>query len=128
MSAELSITLPAHLVEEIAHRVATIVVVAMSVKTTGNGRAQLLTMGEAAALLSVHKRTVSRLVERGDLHAYNIARCPRLRLTDVEEYIQSSKREPRSVSARPSSKRERSPAADSSGLSFADRLRCPKSQ
>jgi excisionase family DNA binding protein len=128
MSAELSITLPAHLVEEIAHRVATIVVVAMSVKMTGNGRVQLLTMGEAAALLSVHKRTVSRLVERGDLHAYDIAGGPRLRLTDVEEYIQSSKREPRSVSARPSSKRERSPAADSSGLSFADRLRCPKSQ
>ncbi len=78
---------------------------------TSYGRVQLLTMSDAAALLSVHKRTVSRLVERGDLHAYDIAGCARLRLTDVEEYIQSSKREPPAGSARPSSKHERSPAA-----------------
>ena len=127
-SFEVVVTLPSTMVEIIAHRIATIVIAEVGVDTTANRRAQLLTTREAAALLSVNRRTVSRLVERDELHAYDIAGCPRFRMTEVEEYIESSKREPRMRSTRPSSKRERSPAAASGGLSFAERLRCLERQ
>ena len=128
MGADLSITLPAELINAIADRVATIVKSEIDATTSASGRAQMLTMSEAADFLSVHKRTVSRLVERGELHAYDIAGCTRLRLTDLEEYIQSSKREPPTGSTRPSPKREHSAVERSSGLSFAERLRCLERQ
>ena len=125
---DVKVIIPATAIDAIADRVATIVVEEINTTTTANGRAELLTTREAASLLGVHRRTVSRLVERDELHAYDIAGCPRFRLTEIEEYIESSKREPRTRSPRPSSKRGRSAAEHSSGLSFAQRLRCPERQ
>jgi excisionase family DNA binding protein len=56
-----------------------------------NGRLQndpLLTTDEVAAFLNVDVVTVRRLISKGELGAYRIASEYRVRLSDLEEYLQ----------------------------------------
>lgn len=48
---------------------------------------QLLTIGEVASLMSVHTKTVRRLVSRGMLPVVRIGRCLRFRQGDVTKVI-----------------------------------------
>ena len=49
---------------------------------------QLYTDGEVAALLGVHKRTVQRLADAGDLPCVRFGRLVRFRHGDIQEWIE----------------------------------------
>lgn len=49
----------------------------------------MLTRDATAAYLAVSTRTVDRLVQSGDLHAYRIGSHRRFRMDDVDSYIKS---------------------------------------
>ncbi len=55
--------------------------------TSEYGSTQLVTRIEAAALLSVHKVTISRLVHRGDLAGVLIGNRLRIVRASIDEYI-----------------------------------------
>lgn len=55
----------------------------------------LLTVRDAAALLSVSTRTVARLVDSGAVEAIHIGRCLRIRPSAVERYITALQRNQR---------------------------------
>ena len=44
-------------------------------------------LSEAAALLSVSKRTVERLIQRGDLETRLVLGCRRIEVTAIEAYL-----------------------------------------
>jgi excisionase family DNA binding protein len=48
----------------------------------------LLTLDEAAGLLSVSPRTVSRLLRNGEIPTVRIGRLVRVRTSDVQEWVQ----------------------------------------
>lgn len=50
---------------------------------------RLLTADEAAAMLGISKRTVYELMSRGHLHSVTIGRSRRIKLTDLEQYVDS---------------------------------------
>lgn len=141
MSVDQHITIPDGIIDLIAQRVAKIVLAEIGTSTTASpymtveeaavdastGRPQLLTVNEVAALLRVHKRTVSRLVERGAFHAYQVAGCVRFQLTEVNEYVEGTKRMAIG-SPRGSSAHKRSLVVPPPGLTFAERLCCLERQ
>jgi len=49
---------------------------------------QLMTVREVAEYLSVHPRTVLRLIERGELKASKIASRWRVSMEDVRDYME----------------------------------------
>jgi excisionase family DNA binding protein len=49
----------------------------------------MLTRDATAAYLAVSTRTLDRLVQAGDLHAYRIGGHRRFRMDDVDSYIKS---------------------------------------
>jgi excisionase family DNA binding protein len=49
----------------------------------------MLTRDATAAYLAVSTRTLDRLVQAGDLHAYRIGGHRRFRIADVDSYIKS---------------------------------------
>ena len=57
---------------------------------TSNKPVRLLTPDEAAQFLSVSQRTVKRLVAEGSLRAYKVRRSMRLRLEDLEAYVEQN--------------------------------------
>jgi len=59
----------------------------------------LLTVGDAAALLSVSTRTVARLVDSGAIEAIHIGRCLRIRPSAVERYVMALQRAQRERTA-----------------------------
>ena len=47
----------------------------------------LMTIGEAATILRVARRTIRRMIKRGELHAVRIGRSVRIRRQDIERII-----------------------------------------
>ena len=56
-----------------------------------------LSTQEAARRLGVTARTLYRFIDQGDLTAYRLGRVIRLKLTDVDAFIEASKIEPGSL-------------------------------
>lgn len=52
--------------------------------------ARLLSIREVANVLGVHRNTVHRLVNAGELHPVRIGRLPRFRPGDVEAFLERS--------------------------------------
>jgi excisionase family DNA binding protein len=55
----------------------------------------LLTVQDAAQLLSVSPRTVTRLIARGEIESMSIGRCRRIRQRAVDRFIDTRQREQR---------------------------------
>jgi excisionase family DNA binding protein len=82
-----------------------------------------LTYAQTAEWLNVSKRTVERLVKRGDLVPVRVGAEPRLEPADVRTYLAASRRSnPRGPRARPA----RAVGIASRSTSFADRVRSPR--
>jgi excisionase family DNA binding protein len=52
------------------------------------GRRQLLTVQQSADYLVCSRRTIERLIERGDLVPLHVGTRRRLRLDDLDRYVQ----------------------------------------
>ncbi len=65
--------------------------------TAGSPDAVWLSTQEAARRLGVTARTLYRFIDQGDLTAYRLGRVIRLKLSDVDTFIESSKIEPGSL-------------------------------
>lgn len=52
--------------------------------------ARAVTIKEAAAMLSICERTIRREIDRGRLRAYRIGRAIRIRVSDIEAYLNNS--------------------------------------
>ena len=50
-----------------------------------------LTLLEVSEKLGLHRRTVQRLVERGELNAYQFGRQWRVKQADLDNYIETCK-------------------------------------
>lgn len=50
-----------------------------------------LTLTEVAEKLGIHRRTVQRLVERGEIKAFQFGRQWRVMPADLEEYMENAK-------------------------------------
>jgi excisionase family DNA binding protein len=48
------------------------------------------TIEEVAKLLRVHKRTIMRFIEAGQLHAIHVGRQYRISHSDLQKYLRSS--------------------------------------
>ena len=48
---------------------------------------EFFTIDELAGLLKINRRTVQRMMKRGDLPAYQIGRQKRIRRDDVEAFL-----------------------------------------
>ena len=57
---------------------------------TSSKPVRLLTPDGAAQFLSVSQRTVKRLVADGSLRAYRVRRSMRLKLEDLEAYVEQN--------------------------------------
>ncbi|MCL5770351.1 MAG: helix-turn-helix domain-containing protein [Planctomycetes bacterium] len=57
--------------------------------TTTTPSPLLLRLGEAARMLSVSRRTIYVLVERGDLRLRHIGRASRIHINDLRAYADS---------------------------------------
>ncbi|WP_461004686.1 helix-turn-helix domain-containing protein [Trueperella pyogenes] len=51
---------------------------------------ETVTANEAARLLAIHRNTLDRLIARGDIPAHKIGRSVRIRLSDLEAYLQAN--------------------------------------
>jgi excisionase family DNA binding protein len=65
--------------------------------TAGSPDAVWLSTQEAARRLGVTARTLYRFIDQGDLTAYRLGRVIRLKLSDVDTFIEASKIEPGSL-------------------------------
>jgi excisionase family DNA binding protein len=63
----------------------------------GSPDAVWLSSQDAAKRLGVTARTLYRFIDQGDLPAYRLGRVIRLKLTDVDAFIESSRIEPGSL-------------------------------
>ena len=63
----------------------------------GSPDATWLSSQDAARRLGVTARTLYRFIDQGDLPAYRLGRVIRLKLTDVDSFIESSRIEPGSL-------------------------------
>ena len=63
----------------------------------GEPDATWLSSQDAARRLGVTARTLYRFIDQGDLPAYRLGRVIRLKLTDVDSFIESSRIEPGSL-------------------------------
>jgi excisionase family DNA binding protein len=64
---------------------------------SGSPDATWLSSQDAARRLGVTARTLYRFIDQGDLPAYRLGRVIRLKLTDVDSFIESSRIEPGSL-------------------------------
>src|SRR3954470_13787363 len=85
----------------------------------------LLTTDEVASLLRVHRRTVQRLVERGELAAVHIGSAVRFDPRDLGGLIADHRRRRATGGVLPSS---RPPAVRGARISFAERLRSDRNE
>ena len=58
-----------------------------SARKSMTGGDRLLTIEQVAERLAVARRTVFRLIEKGDIRAVKIGRLTRIRESDLERYI-----------------------------------------
>lgn len=63
----------------------------------GSPDAVWLSSQEAARRLGVTSRTLYRFIDQGDLPAYRLGRVIRLKLVDVDRFIEASRIEPGSL-------------------------------
>lgn len=63
----------------------------------GSPDATWLSSQDAARRLGVTARTLYRFIDQGELPAYRLGRVIRLKLTDVDAFIESSRIEPGSL-------------------------------
>lgn len=56
------------------------------------GEMSLLSIEETALYLGVSKSLVYRLVSRGEIPHYEIASCKRIKLADLEAYLETRKK------------------------------------
>jgi excisionase family DNA binding protein len=56
---------------------------------------KLLDAKEVAEILKIHWRTVTRMVERGELPAYEVAGQYRFRREDIDKYLERKRIQPK---------------------------------
>jgi excisionase family DNA binding protein len=67
----------------------------------GRGVGDLLTLDEAAAKVRLHRTTLARAIERGELEAARLCGRWRIRTESIERWITSSTPAPRQPAQRP---------------------------
>lgn len=82
----------------------------------------LMTIGQTAGRLSLHERTVRRLIGDGSLVAVRVGRSVRIDERDLEEFIDQSRGPAHARAPKPPSQK-RSHSRTSTGPAFSQRLR-----
>ena len=60
---------------------------------------RFLSLAEVAKRVRVHRLTLTKYIERGDLKAYRIGAVYRLRQEDVDDWLERSRVQPRDADA-----------------------------